>query len=279
MPIVGYSLSMGSIKFDHAGKCKPKGLLPYDKELNEPHLQFLLFIFEQNNSRDAIVNLLSLNKVKGRSVILENLLVELIIKAITKSGNFALENDSLFENYDLADSRTESSQIAFLWQHVSSTSLYFENIYQNIDFSSFLIDLSERICRFNNEHGSSDFLLRSREFFMWTLLQMLSGYISKHKFENFAPIFQLIELFYPEREPIALPDLSKPNCIYIMAAASSWILLNKKAENDQVKFSRPMPIALRKHVDFMQQLVTSSPLIATDEYTIVLICNACKLST
>lgn len=272
---------MNSLKFDHSsGKFKLKGLLPYDKEFNEPHLSLLLFILEQNNSREAIVNMLSLNKVKGRSPILEKLLVELVIKAITKCVKLEVSEDKSFESYDLTDSKTELGQIAFLWQHVSSTSLYFENIYQNIDFPSFLIDLYARIKEFHDQQMCESFLLKSREFFMWTLLQMLSGYISRHKVDTLEPIFKLFELFYPEREPIPVPSFNKPNCIYIMAAASSWILLTKKAENDnpseKVKFSRPIPIALKYHIDFMQQIVGNSTLNASEDFTIVLLCNTCK---
>ena len=221
LPIVGYSLSINSIKLDHSNaKYKTKGLLPYDKDLNEPQIKLLVFLMEQNNSREFIVNMLSLNKVKGRSTILEKLLCELIIKAIRKTAKNIKsplpESDPSFENYDLTDLESEACQIAFYWQHISSTALYIDFIYQNIHFPSFLSGITDIIYDFNHQIACNNkCLLKCREYFMFTLFQMLSGYIQKQSVESISDIYKLYELFYPEKEPIPLPDLKKLNCMQL----------------------------------------------------------------
>ena len=272
-------MSINSLKLDHAtAKYRSKGLLPYDKEICEPQTDLLLFIIEQNNSHEAINSTLSFNKVKGRNTILENLLIKLIIKAIEKNGSFNCEIDN-FECFDLADSENDFYQIFSFWLHISSSALYFEFFYQNIHFPSFLNDLHDTITDiFKTQHQlSNKFLIKTRELFMWTIFQMLSDFIQKNTIDNLSRIFHLIEIFYPDKAPLPLPDLNKPNCIYIMAAASIWILVTKKAENEPIKFQRPIPIALKFHIEFLQELSHNPSLNSSNDFIIILLCNSCKL--
>lgn len=283
-PIVG-TLSLNFLKLEYStAKYRFKGLLPYDKEIHEPQLKLLLFIMEQMNSKEAIVNSLSLNKAKGRSTILESLIIKLIVKAITKCGNLKLADNQSFRNFDFADTDNEFGHVFSLWQHISSTALYFEFFYQNIHFSCFLVDLLEKICKkFGNHNQPNIFLMRSRELFMWTLLQMLCESIQKgpdsERQCNLVPIFKFFEIFYPDKEPIPLPDLNKPNCIYIMSAASIWTLLAKKAENDSIKLQRSVPIALKLHVEFLQEMINNTSLNSSNDFIIVLLCNSCMFLT
>lgn len=272
---MGHSFSPSSFKLDHVtGKFKLRGLLPYDKELNEPQISLLQFIIEQNNSCEMIVSMLSLNITKGRNIIVENLLVELFIKAITKSGNLKFHENESFENLDLENGDNEIIQIMSFWQHVSSTSLFLEFMYQSILLPNFLEDLYKSIVKYKNQHSVSK-LLKSREFLMWALMMIISNHVQKSAMEN-PVICQLFDLLYPEKEPIPLPDMSKLNSIYILSAATTWILMMKKAEVSQIKFY-PIPISLKLHVEFLQETaITVVNNSNQTDFSIVPICNSCK---
>lgn len=273
LPLVGHSFSPSSFKLDHVtGKFKLRGLLPYDKELNEPQISLLQFIIEQNNSCEMIVSMLSLNITKGRNIIVENLLVELFIKAITKSGNLKFHENESFENLDLENGDNEIIQIMSFWQHVSSTSLFLEFMYQSILLPNFLEDLYKSIVKYKNQHSVSK-LLKSREFLMWALMMIISNHVQKSAMEN-PVICQLFDLLYPEKEPIPLPDMSKLNSIYILSAATTWILMMKKAEVSQIKFY-PIPISLKLHVEFLQETaITVVNNSNQTDFSIVPICNS-----
>lgn len=280
-PIVGHSLAATIIKLDNAtGKYKHKGQLPYDMDLEEPQMDLLYFIMEQNHSRETIAHMLSFSKTKERSVILEKLLVEMIVRTIVKCGQmkFTMENDN-FEKYNLENCDTETHQMFLQWQNVASSSIYYEFCYQNIHFPSFLNDLAGRLQELQSREKTNQYLIKSREFFMWTLLQMLSRYIPKHPFDNLLSIFRMYDMLYPETTAVPLPDLDKINCIYILSAASSWILLSIKAEHDKVRFNRTPPIGLEEHIKFLQGLISNPSFTPSNDFIVVLLCNTCMANT
>lgn len=280
-PIVGHSLAATVIKLDNTtGKYKHKGQLPYDMDLEEPQMDLLYFIMEQNHSRETIAHMLSFSKVKERSIILEKLLVEMIARTIVKCGEmkFTQEQDN-FEEYNLTNCDTETYQMFLQWQNVASSSLYYEFYYQNIYFPGFLDDLADRLYKLQSKETTNKYLLKSREFFMWSLLQLLSRYIPKHPIENMASIFRMFDMLYPEKKAIPLPDLNKINCIYVLSAASSWILLTTKAEHDNVRFTRSAPVALEEHIKFLKGLISNSSFTPSNDFIVVLLCNTCMAHT
>ncbi|OTF72592.1 mediator of RNA polymerase II transcription subunit 23-like protein, partial [Euroglyphus maynei] len=152
MPIVGYCFWINSLNLDEkTAKYKLKGLLPYDKELNEPQTTLLLQIIEQNNSRETIAYILSLAKHQNlkdnRSInIIEKLLIELIVSTVIKSCNyksfFEINN---FEQFDFNQMENDVVQIVMLWNHIASTTLYFISQYQNISFPLLITGLLEKL--------------------------------------------------------------------------------------------------------------------------------------
>jgi mediator of RNA polymerase II transcription subunit 23 len=264
LPVVGYSSTLNNIwKLDpQTAKFMLRGLLPYNKELLEPQTGLLRYVLEQPCSRDMISAMLSLSsKQKQRSNILEEQLVELIISAMERS-----END--------IDSSEVSEQgcnpTFFLWQHLSSHLIYFV-LFQHASFPHMVLSLHDKLANKN--------LRKSREHLMWILLQFLSGSIQKNPLIDFLPIMKLYDLLYPEKEAIPVPDISKSNATHIMAASSIWIHLMKKAETDSVKLQRPIPLALKAHIDFLQENLISNnntAVMPSDYHLISLLCNACK---
>ncbi|CAG2102015.1 unnamed protein product [Medioppia subpectinata] len=262
LPIVGHSSTLNNIwKLDPlTAKFQLRGLLPYNKELLEPQTGLLRYVLEQPCSRDMVSAMLSLSqKQKQRSVILEEQLVELIITAMERS-----ESD-----LDLSSESGEQgcSPTFFLWQHLSSHLIYFV-LFQFASFPHMVLCLHEKLCTKN--------LRKSREHLMWILLQFLSGSIQKNPLLDFLPIMKLYDLLYPEKEPLPVPDVSKSSATHALAAASVWIHLMKKAETDSISLQRPIPLALKAHIDFLQEnLVNNTNLsISSTDYRVALLCNA-----
>ena len=262
LPIVGYSSTANNIwKLDPmTAKFHLRGLLPYNKELLEPQTSLLRYVLEQPCSRDMVTAMLSLNnKQKQRNFILEEQLVELITIAMERS-----ETD-----VDVEVGEHGYSPTFFLWQHLSSHLIYFV-LFQFASFPHMVLRLHDRLTQKN--------LRKSREHLMWILLQFLSGSIQKNPLQDFLPIMKLYDLLYPEKEALPVPDVSKWNATHSMAAASIWIHLMKKAESDSISLQRPVPLALKSHIDYLQDnLVNCNNLtISSTDYRITLLCNACK---
>lgn len=313
LPIIGYFFQTNFLKLDQStARYKLKGLLPYDKELNEPQLNLLLYILEQNNSREAIVNILSLNRInktkdspkdnllkkRNSNTIIKNLLIELYMSAVIQTCHYeSLGDFEHFQKLDFTDSYSELNQIIYFWNHISTNVLYFEFLCQNIEFNDFMADLYKRIGKeIHSMQISKKLLLKCREFFMWALLQVVSSSIHFSSpqlqqqqamanngtkmsiLSQFEPIFNFIDLFYPENEPLPLPDFSKQNCIYIMSAASIWILITKKAEAEFIKFTKKVPAALKQHVEYLQEIIVSNSLNTSSEFLLAILCNSCKFT-
>ena len=262
LPIVGHSCTMNNIwKLDPTtAKFQLRGLLPYNKELLEPQTGLLRYVLEQPSSRDMINAMLSLNsKQKQRNAFLEEQLVELIITAMERSECDVDSNEAIEQG---------CSPTFFLWQHLSSHLIYFV-LFQYASFPHMVLSLHEKL--------SQKKLRKSREHLMWILLQFLSGSIQKNPLQDFLPIMKLYDLLYPEKEPLPVPDYTKWSATHAMAASSIWIHLLKKAETDSVSLQRPIPLALKAHIDFLKDnLVNNNNLsISTSDYRVTLLCNAC----
>ena len=262
LPIVGHSSTLNNIwKLDPlTAKFQLRGLLPYNKEVLEPQTGLLRYVLEQPCSRDMITAMLSLNaKQKQRSIILEEQLVELIITAMERSESDMESNEGTEQS---------CSPTFFLWQHLSSHLIYFV-LFQFASFPHMVLRLHEKLSHKN--------LRKSREHLMWILLQFLSGSIQKNPLMDFLPIMKLYDLLYPEKEALPVPDISKWNSTHSMSAASIWIHLMKKAEIDSVSLQRPIPLALKSHIDFLHEnLVNNTNLIMSPtDYRVTLLCNAC----
>ncbi|XP_015787237.1 mediator of RNA polymerase II transcription subunit 23 [Tetranychus urticae] len=259
LPIVGYSstlnqswqLNAATAAFDL------KGLLPYNNELTRPQIGLLRYVLEQPYSREMIYFMLSLtNKAKSRCPILEEQLVALIVLAMEKSEN---------ETNNQED--TDYSQTQCLWQILSGHLITFI-ILNHISFPQLVRSLHESLAARNSKKG--------RDHLMWMLLQYISGSIQKTPLTDFLPFFKLHDLLYPEKDPLPVPDITKPICTHTFAISSIWIHLLKKAENEPQKMIRPIPNCLRLHVEFLHQTFMSSDLPAslTVDSKIPLICNA-----
>ena len=261
IPIVGYSsTSVMAWKLDpDTAKFQLRGLLPYNKELLEPQTNLLRYVLEQPYSRDMICAMLNLsNKLKQRCPVLENQLVELIMTAMERSENEPDLSDVLDHG---------SNQTLFLWQHISCHLIYFV-LFNHISFSHMVLNLRDQLSNKNFRKG--------REHLMWVLLQFISGSIQKNLLVDILPILKLYDILYPEKDPIPLPDITKPGCTHSMAVSSIWIHLIKKAELDPQKLQRPLPSALKQHVEFLKQNLVSNNLHSSlfSDYKLSLLCNA-----
>ena len=261
MPVVGYSSTLGNAwKLDpQYAKFQLRGQLPYNKELLQQQTNLLRYVLEQPYSRDMVCAMLGLsNKLKQRCPILEEQLVELIMIAMERS-----ENDG--EVAEVSDQG--SNPTLFLWQHLSSHLIYFV-LFHHASFPHMVLNLHDKLVLKKYRKG--------REHLMWVLLQFISGAIQKNPLVDFLPIMKLYDLLYPEKEPLPLPDVSKPGSTHAMAVSSIWIHLMKKAEVEPVKLQRLMPPALALHVEYLQQNLSNTSLSQTftADYRTSLLCNA-----
>lgn len=80
---------------------------------------------------------------------------------------------------------------------------------------------------------------------------------------------------YNEKEPLPVPDVKFACSTKKIAATCIYIHLLKKAQLEATQL-RPIPVALKKHYEFLQHL--SSPnnpnLSIGDDYVVTLLCNA-----
>lgn len=257
LPVVGHSGTMGNVwKLDPAtAKFSLRGLLPYNKELLEPQTALLRYVLEQPYSRDMVCNMLGLSKQqKQRCLVLEEQLVELIVIAMERSEN---ETEAM----------EDGGPTQLLWQHLSSQLIYFV-LFQYASFPHMVLALHDKLAGRNLKKG--------RDHLMWVLLQFISGSIQKNPLNDFLPVMKLYDLLYPEKEPLPFPDVTKASATHALAITSIWIHLMKKAQFEQVRLQRPLPKALKGHLEELQQSLVSNdlPMSLGTDYRISLLCNA-----
>ncbi|CAH0390346.1 unnamed protein product [Bemisia tabaci] len=233
-----------------------KGNLPYEKSLSEPQTHLLRYVLEQPYSRDMVCAMLGLQKtVKVRCVVLEEQIVELAVVAMERS-----------ENEQPVGEGVDTTSTHWLWLHLSSQLIYFV-LFQFASFPNIVNALHDKLA--NRD------LRKGRDHLMWVLLQFISGSIQRNPLSNFLPVLKLYDLLYPEKEPLPVPDVNHALCTHHMAATCIWIHLLKKAQTEKLNMTRPIPLTLQNHHDFLQHLVfPNTNLSMGSDYRIALLCNA-----
>ncbi|XP_061399738.1 mediator of RNA polymerase II transcription subunit 23 [Musca vetustissima] len=269
LPIVehfGYAdHMMNSWKLDqNTLKFNLKGILPYDLELMEEQPQLLRYVLGQSYSKEMVSSMLNLQKQqKHRCNTLEDQLVNLIINAMEMTESNENTAGSGFNSPEEQISHNE-----WIWLHLSSQLIYFV-LFQFVSFMQIVLALYDKL--------SKKELRKGRDNLMWILLQFISGSIQKNPIVNFFPMFKLFDLLYPEQEPLKLPDCNKSSSLRQMAPICIWIHLMKKARASNMNISRPLPIALKNHYEFLQHLVMPNTMMSMNlgnDFRIVLVCNA-----
>lgn len=240
-----------------------KGNLPYDSEITQPQVNLLRFVLEQPYSRDMVCSVLNLQKNhKQRCPQLEEQLVWLVLSAMERSE---LEIPVATTSSDLNQDSSTPTHTQWLWLHLSSQLIYFV-LFQFATFPNIVTQIYEKLLTRD--------LRKGRDHLMWVLLQFISGSIQRNPLSNFLPVLKLYDILYPEREPLPVPDYKNSACTHQIAATCIWIHLQKKASLEHNQISRPIPIALKKHYEFLQHLANSTNLSIGQDYTIALLCNA-----
>ncbi|XP_058805246.1 mediator of RNA polymerase II transcription subunit 23-like isoform X2 [Phymastichus coffea] len=233
-----------------------KGNLPYDQELLKPQTNLLRYVLEQPYSRDMVCSMLRLQKQQtARCAALEEQLVDLMICNMEKAENEStpVENsDNAISNY-------------LPWLHLSSQLIHYV-VFQFVSFPSFITAIHDKLA--GREWK------KARDHLMWVLLQFISGTIQRKPLSTFLPIFQLYDLLYQEKERLPIPDLTQVKCIHEMAIVCIWLQIVRKAQHEQLKCFRPIPLNLMSHFEFLHQAVTQPNLTMGSDYKIVLLCNA-----
>jgi mediator of RNA polymerase II transcription subunit 23 len=233
-----------------------KGNLPYDSELTQPQVGLLRYVLQQLYSKEMVCSMLNLQK--QRSAVLEEQLVWLVINAMEKSEQ-EVTMETKNDPYDSTPTHKE-----WFWLHLSSQLIYFV-LFQCATFPNIVNELHEKLTLMNLRKGRDDL--------MWALLQYISGSIQRNALSNFLPVLKLYDILYTEKEPLPVPDVKFPSSTKKIAATCIYIHLLKKAQLENVVI-RPIPTALRKHYEFLQQLSTAQSLAIGDDYIVTLLCNA-----
>lgn len=253
LPVVGHSNSNHVWRLTATNlRFTVSGALPYDKDMLEPQKGLLCYVLEQPYSREMVCNMLGLTKqVKQRCEVLEEQLVDLVVIAMERS-----------ENEDA--SKDDSGFGQLLWQHLGSQLIFFV-LFQFVSFPHMVMSLYEKLKDRNLKQG--------RDHLMWILLQFISGSVQKNPLADFLPVLKLYDLLYSDTEVLPVPDITKPQSTHALASTSIWIHLNKKAQTDKARLQRPIPHALKDHLEFLKQTLNNKNLLLGD-YKIALLCNA-----
>lgn len=233
-----------------------KGNLPYDSELTQPQVGLLRYVLQQLYSKEMVCSMLNLQK--QRSAVLEEQLVWLVINAMEKSE----QEVTIETKNDLYDSTPTYKE--WYWLHLSSQLIYFV-LFQCATFPNIVNELHDKLVSINLRKGRDDL--------MWALLQYISGSIQRNALSNFLPVLKLYDILYTEKEPLPVPDVKFPSSTKKIAATCIYIHLLKKAQLENVLI-RPIPVALRNHYEFLQQLSSAQNLTIGDDYIVTLLCNA-----
>lgn len=236
-----------------------KGNLPYDSDLTQPQIGLLRYVLQQLYSKEMVCSMLNLQK--QRSAVLEEQIVWLVVLAMERSEQEAAPTDA---KIDLNDSTPSHNQ--WLWLHLSSQLIYFV-LFQCAAFPNIVNALHEKLATMNLRKGRDDLC--------WSLLQYISGSIQRNALSNFLPVLKLYDILYNEKEPLPVPDVKHPSSTKKIAATCIYIHLLKKAQLENIVL-RPIPIALKKHYEFLQHLSSAQnqSLSIGDDYVVTLLCNA-----
>ena len=237
-----------------------KGNLPYDNDVTKPQIGLLRYVLQQLYSKEMICTMLNLQK--QRSAVLEEQIVWLVILAMERSEQNEMSVSDL--KSDLNDSTPTHNQ--WLWLHLSSQLIYFV-LFQCAAFPNIVNALHEKLAFMCLRKGRDDL--------MWALLQYISGSIQRNALSNFLPVLKLFDILYDEKEPLPLPEVKLASSTKKISATCIYIHLLKKAQLENVAL-RPIPIALKKHYEFLQHLSSAqnTNLSIGEDYVVTLLCNA-----
>lgn len=243
LPVVGCSTCHGnpSWRLDPiSAKFPLKGLLPYKDKLKEPQVGQVRYLLEQHYSREMICNTLSLSQKPNQQTRCQELIEQISVSLI-----HAMEkSESNIESY--SNHCAETSEHLFQWIHLSNNILFF--IYYNqgtVSFNQLVDSLCEKIKAKN--------LKRGKEHLMWAILQYITG-STKPLLSDFIAVLKLFDVLYSGRAPLPLPKEDTPLSTHVLAAASIWLQLVRRAELDQSKFSRPLPPSLQLHYEYIANM-------------------------
>lgn len=237
LPVVGFSNygTNPSWRLDAiSAKFQLKGLLPYKDKLREPQAGQVRYLLEQSGSRDMLCSALSVNTKPSQQTRCSEL-IEQIAASFIRIMERSPANIEL-----LSQSSTESSERLFQWIHLSNNLFFY--IQTTISFNHLIDSICDKLIVKN--------LRRGREHLMWALLQYITG-SPKSSLTDFVAVTKLFDTLYPGRTPIPVPPGDSPLSPYILAAASVWLQVIKRSEMDQAKFSRPLPLPLQKHYEYL----------------------------
>ncbi|XP_042237503.1 mediator of RNA polymerase II transcription subunit 23-like [Homarus americanus] len=268
------SPSINSWKLDSVSlKFQLKGALPYSPELLEPQPSLLRYIMRQPYPREMVCTVIDIpKKQKQRCIALEEQLVELMVSALEDCSRVDASSGVSSSNGSGGNNSTPTSgdHSPCTCAHLSSLLIYFVLI-QLISFPSLVLRLHDKLKAKGSHQG--------RDHLMWVLLQFLSGSIQKNQFSDFLPVLRLIEVLYPEKEPLPVPDYTDPRCAMQMSAMCILMHILKKAQADNIKTPRSLPTVFKNHHEFLQSLAHNPqlPLITAGnpaDYRIALLVNA-----
>ncbi|KAL5478126.1 hypothetical protein EMCRGX_G025007 [Ephydatia muelleri] len=265
-PVLGVSttyMPVNAWRLDPSKQCcyTLKGLLPYKETLLKPQEDLIYYIVIQPNSKDVISSILNL----ARQTSQPNQFVE---EAIARLGVVAME---------LSEHNLEAQRLFEVWNQMANILIFYSYL-QLAPFGSVLERLREKLYQLHYRKG--------RGYLMWTILQYTTStstnvaakapqpsslWVQK----EFLPMMSVFDLLYQDKEPLPVPDTSKPSCVYDVSMASLWISYTKKAEADKVTLPRTTPCLLRKQIEWIEKLNEELPVasIAMKDYSLPLLLN------
>lgn len=262
LPVVGFSTNQGnpSWRLDPmSAKFQLKGLLPYKDKLKEPQVGQLRYLLEQHFSREMIYNILSLNMKPTQIPRCSELTEQLTISIVSMMERSPIDI-TLYEQQT-----TDTNEHLFQWLHMSNNMIHYIPHPSSNSFNNFVDTLCERIKAKN--------LVRGREHLMWAMLQYITS-TGKSNVGEFLSTTKLFDILYSGRTVIPLPNLEFPLSPHVMAAASVWLQLTKRAEVEQTKFSRPPPQSLQLHLDYLNIKKQSQESVETVSFKHAVLFNA-----
>lgn len=248
-----------SLKFFLRGTLTYERTLPFGRDITVPQIEMLRYILRQNYSKDMVGSVLGIQKggrkdgsgsTSGsqRYPMLEEQLVHLFVSAMTEEDETGVSDDS-----------------EALWRNLSSE-LIFSVLFQYITFPTFVTSVTEKLKKLkeSQNHRAKELAFRrGRENMMWTLLQYVSGSISKNTTDDFVSVLCLIELLYSDEidncEPLPVPDRTKPDAVKKLAATALYIHFCSRAANEKTHPQFPLPRSLRKHYEYLSTIAASIP--------------------
>ena len=254
--VSSWKLDSASLKFYLKGTVTYERILPYCSDVTSPQPQLVRYLLTQPYSKELVTHVLGLQKKRadsavssGRCLNLEQQLVELLFDAMTMAESGQYSQDVVTD----------------LFKNIASD-LIFYVLFQFVSFPHVISDLADKIERNQLKAG--------RDKLMWVLLQFISGSIQKNPTSDFVPVLRLYSM-YSESEPLALPDMTHVSCAEMLAPTIIFIILNKKAVGESLRFAYKLPRALEKHHEYLMSMSKGPPTLNLSELTfnVPILCN------